>query len=117
MARNKTYDIFLSHSSADKDFTDKLHNLLELSGFHVWYDEKRLTSSTQLLSGLPTYINDSEVFIVVFSQDSCKSSWVQENRLIKWVDRPDNPKEVQKFIGSHFRNSLSGTHRGAALQQ
>lgn len=78
MARNKTYDIFLSHSSVDKEFTDKLHGLLELSGFHVWYDEKRLTGSTQLLSGLPKYINDSEAFIVVLSQDSCRSSWVQD---------------------------------------
>ena len=78
MARKKIYDIFLSHSSVDKEFTDKLHGLLELSGFHVWYDEKRLMGSTQLLSGLPKYIDDSEAFIVVLSQNSCKSSWVQD---------------------------------------
>jgi len=78
MARKKIYDIFLSHSSGDKEFTDKLHGLLELSGFHVWYDEKRLMGSTQLLSGLPKYIDDSEAFIVVLSQNSCKSSWVQD---------------------------------------
>lgn len=78
MARMKTYDIFLSHSSLDKEFTDKLHSLLEMSGFHVWYDEKKLTGNTQLLCGLPKYINDSEAFIVVLSQSSCKSSWVQD---------------------------------------
>lgn len=78
MARKKTYDIFLSHSCLDKEFTDKLHGLLELSGFHVWYDEKRLIGNTQLLSGLPKYIDDSEAFIVVLSQSSCKSSWVQD---------------------------------------
>lgn len=76
--RKKAYDIFLSHSSNDKEFTDKLHSLLELAGFHVWYDEKRLIGNTQLLSGLPKYIADSEVFIVVLSQSSCKSSWVQD---------------------------------------
>ena len=42
MARNKTYDIFLSHSSLDNDFTDKLHSLLEQAGFNVWYDEKKM---------------------------------------------------------------------------
>lgn len=25
MARKKTYDLFLSHSSVDKEFTDELH--------------------------------------------------------------------------------------------
>lgn len=78
MAQNKRYDIFLSHSSSDKEFTDKLHDLLELSGFNVWYDEKKLTGNTQLLSGLPKYIDDSDAFIVVLSQNSCKSSWVQD---------------------------------------
>lgn len=78
MARKKTYDLFLSHSSVDKEFTDKLHGLLELSGFHVWYDEKRLTGNTQILTGLPKCIDDSEAFIVVLSQSSCKSSWVQD---------------------------------------
>ena len=42
MARSKTYDIFLSHSSLDNDFTNKLHSLLEQAGFNVWYDEKKM---------------------------------------------------------------------------
>ena len=78
MARNKTYDIFLSHSSLDIDFTNKLHNLLEQAGFNVWYDEKRLTSNTHLLSDLPKYIGNSESFIVVLSKNSCYSTWVQD---------------------------------------
>lgn len=78
MARNKTYDIFLSHSSLDIDFTNKLHNLLEQAGFNVWYDEKRLTSNTHLLSDLPKYIGNSELFIVVLSKNSCYSTWVQD---------------------------------------
>ena len=78
MARNKTNDIFLSHSSLDIDFTNKLHNLLEQAGFNVWYDEKRLTSNTHLLSDLPKYIGNSESFIVVLSKNSCYSTWVQD---------------------------------------
>ena len=78
MARNKTYDIFLSHSSLDIDFTNKLHNLLEQASFNVWYDEKRLTSNTHLLSDLPKYIGNSESFIVVLSKNSCYSTWVQD---------------------------------------
>ena len=78
MARNKKYDIFLSHSSLDIDFTNKLHSLLEKAGFHIWYDEKKLTSNTHLLSDLPKYIGNSESFIVVLSKNSCDSTWVQD---------------------------------------
>lgn len=78
MARSKTYDIFLSHSSLDNDFTNKLHSLLEQAGFNVWYDEKKMTSNTHILSDLPKYIGDSEAFIVILSNNSCSSSWVQD---------------------------------------
>lgn len=78
MARNKTYNIFLSHSCLDKGFTDKLHNLLELAGLNVWYDEKKLTPNSHILSDLPKYIGDSEAFIVIISKNSCNSSWVQD---------------------------------------
>lgn len=78
MSRNKTYDIFLSHSSLDNDFTDKLHSLLEQAGFNVWYDEKKMISNSHILSDLPKYIGDSEAFIVILSRNSCSSSWVQD---------------------------------------
>ena len=78
MARNKTYDIFLSHSSLDNDFTDKLHSLLEQAGFNVWYDEKKMISNSHILTDLPKYIGNSEAFIVILSKNSCGSSWVQD---------------------------------------
>jgi len=78
MGKNKTYDIFLSHSSSDNDFTDKLHSLLEQTGFNVWYDKKKMTSNSHILSDLPKYIGNSEAFIIILSKNSCGSSWVQD---------------------------------------
>lgn len=78
MARNKTYDIFLSHSSLDNDFTDKLHDLLEQAGFNAYYDEKKMTSNSHILLDLPKYIGDSEAFIVILSKNSYNSTWVQD---------------------------------------
>lgn len=78
MTRNKIYDIFLSHSSLDDDFTERLHSLLEQAGLNVWYDEKKMTSNSHILSDLPKYIGDSEAFIVILSKNSCCSSWVQD---------------------------------------
>lgn len=78
MVRNKIYDIFLSHSILDVEFTNKLHGLLELAGFNVWYDEKKLISNTHILSNLPNYIDNSESLIVILSKNSCNSMWVQD---------------------------------------
>lgn len=78
MKNNKQYDIFLSHSSCDKSFCDKLYNLLEDAGFSVWYDETSLLPNSHLTSDLPDYIKKCRSLIVVLSNDSCKSDWVKE---------------------------------------
>lgn len=78
MTRNKKYDIFISHSSLDVEFTNKLHCLLEQADFIVWYDEKKMISNSHILSDLPKYIDDSEAFIVILSKNSCGSSWVHD---------------------------------------
>ena len=78
MRNNKQYDIFLSHSSCDKSFCDKLYNLLEDAGFSVWYDETSLLPNSHLTSDLPDYIKKCRSLIVVLSNDSCKSDWVKE---------------------------------------
>lgn len=96
MARNKTYDIFLSHSSLDVEFTDKLHGLLEQAGFYVWYDEKKLIPNIQLLLGLSKYIDNSESFIVVLSRNSCNSMWVQDE--FGYARELQNKKELNAII-------------------
>lgn len=78
MKTKKTYDIFISHSSKDKDFCDILFGLLDKAGFNVWYDENSLLPNSHLTADLPEYIRQCESLIVILSQDSCKSSWVKD---------------------------------------
>lgn len=96
MRRNKTYDIFLSHSSLDVEFANILHGLLEQAGFNVWYDEKKLTSNTHLLSDLPKYIGNSDSFIVILSKNSCDSTWVQDE--YGYARELQNKKELNAII-------------------
>ena len=78
MRTDKRYDIFLSHSSSDNTFCDKLYDLLEMAGFAVWYDENSLLPNSHLTSDLPDYIKQCRSLIVVLSKDSCQSSWVKD---------------------------------------
>ena len=68
------YDIFISHSSKDKSFTDNL--LLGKAGFDIWYDESTLLPSTLINRERSTYIKQCESVLVVLSKDSCCSQWV-----------------------------------------
>lgn len=78
MKTNKTYDIFISHSSKDNDFCNRLFGLLDKAGFSVWYDETSLLPNTHLTSDLPEYIQECKSLIVVLSNNSCDSQWVKE---------------------------------------
>lgn len=75
MGRSK-YDLFISHSSLDKSFTDELHRLLVRAGFNIWYDEISLLPSTHINRDLSTYVKESESLIVVLSTNSCQSQYV-----------------------------------------
>ena len=78
MKIEKHYDIFLSHSSEDKDFSDKLYELLDKAGFNIWYDEQSLIPSTHLTPELPKFIRQCKGLIVILSKNSFNSPWVQD---------------------------------------
>ena len=78
MITKKTYDIFISHSSKDKDFCDKLFSLLDKAGFSVWYDENSLLPNTHLTADIPEYIRQCKALLVILSHNSCSSSWVKD---------------------------------------
>ena len=70
------YDIFLSHSSKDKIFSDKIFSLLRESGFKVWYDNNSLLLGTNL-DEIFRCIEASQFVIVIWSTDAEQSEWVR----------------------------------------
>lgn len=70
--------VFISHSSVDKPFVDKLVGDLTKVGVTVWYDKFDI----KLGDSIPGKINDglskAKYFIIVLSNSSVNSKWVQE---------------------------------------
>ena len=63
----------------DKDFADRLHDLLtRAAGLPIWYDSTSLQASKVIASELPDYIGQCRAIIVVLSQASVNSGWVKE---------------------------------------
>lgn len=69
--------VFLSHSSADKAFADRLVAALRAAGADVWYDEHNLGIG-QLRRAINKELAERPVFIVLLSEAAFSSDWVQD---------------------------------------
>ena len=70
--------VFISHSSNDKDFVRKLKADLDAQNLDVWFDEQRLNPGDSIVQGVSEGLRDTDYFILVVSQNSLNSQWVQQ---------------------------------------
>lgn len=69
--------IFLSHSSPDKEFVRMLAHDLKRYGLKVWFDEWEIKVGDSLRKKISTGIVESAWLVVILSKNSVQSSWVQ----------------------------------------
>lgn len=82
-------DIFISYSSKQRALADKIREYLEDNGITCWMAPDSIPSGTSYQSEIPSAINNSPIVLLILSEDSEKSRWVQ--------------KEVGSAIGAgHF---------------
>jgi hypothetical protein len=74
----RPYRTFLSHAHVDKGFVDKFHIwLTDFAGVRVWYDSVEFPSGL-VASELGRAIENCQSAIIVLSNDSVRSGWVEE---------------------------------------
>jgi hypothetical protein len=69
--------IFISHSSSDKIFVQKLAADLTEANLLVWFDQWELEPGDQIFKTVSSEINQSAYVILVLSPRSLNSRWVQ----------------------------------------
>lgn len=69
--------VFISHSSEDEECARKIANRLENQDITVWYDEWSLRPGDSIVSKIEAGIEDADVLLVLLSEASLESSWVQ----------------------------------------
>ncbi|KAJ0794707.1 putative TIR domain, P-loop containing nucleoside triphosphate hydrolase [Helianthus annuus] len=81
------YDVFLSFSGEDtrKNFVDHLYAALEQHGIHTFKDDERLKQGKNINNQLLKSIEESKLFIIVFSKKYASSSWCL-NELVKIME-------------------------------
>jgi len=68
--------IFISYSHKDKAYVHKLQDALQNEGFDVWIDD-RIDYGMQWPKVIQDKLDDCAIFIVVISENSYESDWVQ----------------------------------------
>jgi len=68
--------IFISYSHKDKDYVHRLADALQSEGFEVWIDD-RIDYGTRWPLVIENAIDTCEIFILVASENSRASEWVQ----------------------------------------
>jgi hypothetical protein len=69
--------VFLSHSSQDKAFVERLAHDLIMRGVRVWYSEWEIKVGDSLLQKISDGIDSSGWLLVVLSSSSIQSEWVR----------------------------------------
>lgn len=93
--------VFISHSSANKAFVNKLKKDLNENGIETWLDADEMTPGDDLMEKLQNGLEDATHYIVVLSPEAVESEWVEfelESALLNTQD-----SAIQKIIPIKYR--------------
>ena len=76
--------IFLSHTSIDKPFVEKLAGDLQRLGIDVWYDKYEIKVGESILWKIDEGIRESEYLGIVISREAWESEWVKTEIAAAW---------------------------------
>ncbi len=88
--QKKQARVFISHSSQDKSFVRKLINDLKTKNLAVWFDEESLKPGDSIVAGISEGLKDTDYLVVVLSQASITSGWVQAELSSALMDQFSN---------------------------
>ncbi|MFX1284727.1 MAG: toll/interleukin-1 receptor domain-containing protein [Promethearchaeota archaeon] len=90
------YTCFISHSSHDKAFVRKLYNALQHQGIRCWYDKEDATWGKEIKPILNEKIEEFDKVVVVCSEDSLKSEWVN-HEIERALQKEEKNREIESI--------------------
>ena len=106
-------DVFLSHSSKDKEIVDKVCEYLESQGLKCWIAPRDIISGADWAASISAAISDCKVFLLFYGQNSSQSAQVA--RELSLAEAKPNVKVIpykmdDTPLTGAFEYYLIGTH-------
>src|SRR6266404_5693420 len=71
-------NVFLSHSSIDKELARRIAVDLSMSGIGVWFDEWQIKVGQSITQSIEKGLDDADFVVVLLTNHSVNSGWVQK---------------------------------------
>jgi hypothetical protein len=119
--------IFISHSTANDSFVNRLSDELQIRGIQSWVDHRDMPAGSRWVAELETALTGSDVMLLVLSEASTSSSYVESEwhtffnmgrKIIPLrLDNCEVPLFLRTFHQVDFRQSERFTEAFASLLQ
>ena len=86
---------FISHSTKDQEFADRLYNDLQVRGVRCWYAPKAMKGGEKLYDQIDTAIRVHDKLLLVLSENSLNSEWVStEMRRCRNAEKKEGQRKL-----------------------
>ena len=96
-----SHDVFLSHSSKDKDFVKELYRRLTRDGVRCFFDIESIGWGDNWVRALERAIDECSYIVFVLSPDFCNSEWVEVERTSSIAGDPSGLKRKVRPLMLH----------------
>ena len=76
-------EVFLSHSSQDREMASRVAETLRAHGVPVWFSESNILGAQQWHDEIGAALVRCDWFIVLLSPDAVSSNWVKRELLFR----------------------------------
>lgn len=90
----KFYSCFISHSSKDRDFVDRLHVNLHARGVRCYFAPEDMKTGDKIWDRLDQSIRLHDKFLLILSENSIGSEWVEDEVTIAFEEERKRGKTV-----------------------
>lgn len=88
------YSCFISYSSKDETFAEKLRHDLQERGVRCWYAPKDMPIGARILDTIYDVIRQRERLLLIFSEHSVRSEWVRDEVERAFAEERDRGETV-----------------------
>ena len=116
------HEVFLSHSSQDRQFASDLAGVVRRHGIPVWYSQTNILGAQQWQDEIGAALQRCDWFALVLSPNSAESMWVKrelsyalqqnrfENRIVPIVYQASNFEQLSWTLSLFQMIDFTGVH-------